>query len=89
MQPNNPVAIGPYLCGRDSELLLIAGPCALQIESAFEIARRLKEIVERLERRGYPVQLVFKGSFDKANRTSAKSWRGLGLEAGLALLDEI
>ena len=89
MKPNNPVTIGPARCGRDEELTLIAGPCVLQVETSLEIALRLREIVERLRDRDVRVQLIFKGSFDKANRTSVDSWRGPGLERGLDLLQEI
>jgi 2-dehydro-3-deoxyphosphooctonate aldolase (KDO 8-P synthase) len=82
---NNPAEIGPYRCGRGCALLLIAGPCV--IESAaltLSIARRLKQIVA-----GLPVQLVFKASFDKANRTSGAAFRGAGLAAGLEILASV
>lgn len=83
--PNNPAQIGPYLVGRGRPLLLIAGPCVLETEDlALAIAHRLAEIAARHE-----VSLVFKASFDKANRTSGDSFRGLGLEAGLAMLDAV
>lgn len=83
--PENPVTIGPYRCGRGQPLLIIAGPCVLEEEAtALEIARRLKADLA-----GLPVQLVFKASFDKANRTSVDSYRGPGLEAGMAILDTI
>jgi 2-dehydro-3-deoxyphosphooctonate aldolase (KDO 8-P synthase) len=82
---NNPATIGPYRCGRGQPLLLIAGPCVIESEElTLSIARRLKEIVA-----GQPVQLVFKASFDKANRTSASAFRGSGLEAGLEVLAEV
>ncbi|MCE9545128.1 MAG: 3-deoxy-8-phosphooctulonate synthase [Planctomycetia bacterium] len=83
--PDNPVQIGPHRCGRGQPLLLIAGPCVLESEAlALEIARRLVEITRPL-----PVQLVFKASFDKANRTSAAAFRGPGLEEGLRILKRI
>jgi 2-dehydro-3-deoxyphosphooctonate aldolase (KDO 8-P synthase) len=83
--PKNPALVGPYRCGRGQPLLLIAGPCVIERdELTLSIARRLKEIVA-----GLPVQLVFKASFDKANRTSGEAYRGAGLEAGLAVLDKI
>jgi 2-dehydro-3-deoxyphosphooctonate aldolase (KDO 8-P synthase) len=83
--PNNPAQIGPYTVGRDRPLLLIAGPCVLETqELALEIARRLADIAAR-----HDVSLVFKASFDKANRTSGGSFRGHGLEAGLAMLDVV
>src|SRR5262245_49316462 len=79
---NNPAAIGPYECGRFRPLLLIAGPCVIESEElALSIALRLKEIVA-----GLAVQLVFKASFDKANRTSGAAFRGAGMEAGLEIL---
>lgn len=66
-------------------MLLIAGPCVIESEDlALSIASRLKEIAL-----GLPVQLVFKASFDKANRTSGGAFRGAGLDAGLAILDRV
>jgi 2-dehydro-3-deoxyphosphooctonate aldolase (KDO 8-P synthase) len=80
-----PVAVGPYRCGPGQPLLVIAGPCVLEDEaSALLIARRLRQIAT-----GLPIQLVFKASFDKANRTSIDSYRGPGLERGLAILREV
>jgi 2-dehydro-3-deoxyphosphooctonate aldolase (KDO 8-P synthase) len=82
---NNPAKIGQYQCGRGKPLLLIAGPCVIESrELTLSIARRLKEIVA-----GLPVQLVFKASFDKANRTSGEAFRGAGLAAGLAVLADV
>src|SRR5438094_1500984 len=79
---NNPANVGPYACGRGQPLLLIAGPCVIESEElTLSIAHRLKSIVA-----GLPVQLVFKASFDKANRTSGAAFRGSGMEAGLAIL---
>lgn len=89
MTLNNPVKIGPHRCGRGEPLLLIAGPCVLERETAPQIAARLREIVDELATEGVPLQLVFKGSFDKANRTSVGSFRGLGLDEGLKLLAKI
>ena len=83
--PENPINIGPYRCGRGQPLLLIAGPCVIESEEAtLAIASRLKEIVA-----GLPVQLVFKASFDKANRTSVDSYRGPGLKRGLEILEAV
>ena len=85
IQPNNPAHIGPYACGLGQPLLLIAGPCVVESEDlCLSIARRLKEIVA-----GQKVNLVFKASFDKANRTSGSAFRGAGLEAGLAVLAKV
>lgn len=83
--PENPATIGPYRCGGGQPLLVIAGPCVIEDESlTLSIARRLKEIAVEL-----PVQMVFKASFDKANRTSVESYRGPGLERGLAILQRV
>ncbi len=83
--PNNPAKIGPYRCGRGEKLLLIAGPCVIEsLELTLSIAHRLSEITDRR-----PVQLVFKASFDKANRTSAEAFRGHGLEQGLDVLERV
>ncbi|MEX0714909.1 MAG: 3-deoxy-8-phosphooctulonate synthase, partial [Pirellulales bacterium] len=80
--PENPATIGPYRCGGNQPLLVIAGPCVIENEElTLSIAAELKRICQHL-----PVQLVFKASFDKANRTSVDAFRGLGLEAGLAIL---
>src|SRR5438552_15690572 len=82
---NNPASIGPHRCGRGQPLLLIAGPCVIESEElTLSIAHRLKEVVA-----GMPAQLVFKASFDKANRTSGGAFRGAGLEAGLAGLERV
>jgi len=81
--PNNPATIGPYRCGHGQSLLLVAGPCVLEDEAgALKIAEELQVACA-----GLPVQLVFKASFDKANRTSVESYRGPGLQSGLAILD--
>jgi 2-dehydro-3-deoxyphosphooctonate aldolase (KDO 8-P synthase) len=65
--------------------LLIAGPCVIETEElTLSIARRLKKIAG-----GLPLQLIFKASFDKANRTSASAYRGSGLEAGLRVLQKV
>ncbi len=82
VMPENPATIGPYRCGRGEPLLVIAGPCVIEDEElTLTIARRLAEIAAEL-----PIQLMFKGSFDKANRTSVESYRGPGLERGLEIL---
>jgi 2-dehydro-3-deoxyphosphooctonate aldolase (KDO 8-P synthase) len=84
-ETNNPAHIGPYRCGRGGSLLLVAGPCVIEsAELTLSIARRLKDITA-----GLPVQLVFKASFDKANRTSGAAFRGAGLEAGLEVLAQV
>src|SRR5215471_1071857 len=83
--PNAIVAVGGVRFGNALPLALIAGPCALESrEHALEMATALKEIAGRLG-----IGLVYKTSFDKANRTSAASARGLGLEAALPVFAEI
>src|SRR6185312_10831670 len=85
IMPNNPATIGRYRCGPGEPLLVIAGPCVIESEAlTLEIAQRLKQLAAEL-----PIQLVFKASFDKANRTSASAFRGLGLQAGLAVLHRV
>lgn len=81
----NPVEIGPYRCGRGSPLLFIAGPCVIESEElTLFIARQLNEIA-----RAQGLQLIFKASFDKANRTSLSSFRGPGLADGLKILGRV
>ncbi|MBU6478396.1 MAG: 3-deoxy-8-phosphooctulonate synthase [Xanthomonadaceae bacterium] len=71
--------------GLDRPFFLIAGPCVVESEQLqLDAAGRLKEITRRL---GIP--FIFKSSFDKANRTSAQSFRGLGMEEGLRILSEV
>src|SRR5499427_2983340 len=83
--PRPIVAVGGVRFGNDLPLALIAGPCALESRAhALEMAAALKEIAGRLG-----IDLVYKTSFDKANRTSAASARGLGLEAALPIFAEI
>lgn len=67
------------------KLLLIAGPCVMESEEhVMMMARELKEISDRVG-----IKLVFKASFDKANRTSVTSYRGPGLKQGLEILDRV
>lgn len=83
--PENSASIGPYRCGKGQPLLVIAGPCVIESEDlTLSIAERLKRIAAEL-----PIQLVFKASFDKANRTSPGAYRGQGLEQGLAILARV
>jgi 2-dehydro-3-deoxyphosphooctonate aldolase (KDO 8-P synthase) len=71
--------------GLDQRFFLIAGPCVIESEqSALDIAGTLKEITGSL---GIP--FIYKSSFDKANRTSGSSFRGLGMEKGLAILAKV
>lgn len=71
--------------GLDRPLFLIAGPCVIESEAlALETAGRLKEIAKGLQ-----IPFIYKSSFDKANRSSAASFRGPGLEAGLRILEKV
>ncbi len=77
--------VGPYRVGTGQRLLVIAGPCVIESrELTLEIAQSLQQLTQRL-----PISLVFKASFDKANRTSLDSFRGPGLERGLEILAEV
>jgi 2-dehydro-3-deoxyphosphooctonate aldolase (KDO 8-P synthase) len=79
------IRIGHWKVGEATPLLVIAGPCVIEDESTtVAIARELHAIRERLN-----IPFVFKASYDKANRTSVRSFRGPGLVAGLDLLDFI
>src|SRR5215467_4426507 len=83
--PNPIVAVGETRFGNGLPLALIAGPCALESRAhALEMASALKEIAARAG-----IGLVYKTSFDKANRTSAKSARGLGLDQSLSIFAEV
>ena len=84
-KPNPVVSVGGVRFGNALSLSLIAGPCALESrQHALEMASALKEIAGRIG-----IGLVYKTSFDKANRTSAASARGVGLNAALPIFAEI
>jgi 2-dehydro-3-deoxyphosphooctonate aldolase (KDO 8-P synthase) len=71
--------------GLDRPFFLIAGPCAIESEAlALDTAGRLKEITSALG-----IAFIYKSSFDKANRSSHASFRGLGMERGLAILEKV
>jgi 2-dehydro-3-deoxyphosphooctonate aldolase (KDO 8-P synthase) len=81
----NPVEIGRDRCGAGQPLLFIAGPCVIESESlVLQVARRLAALRDELG-----IAVVFKSSFDKANRTSVGSYRGPGLAAGLEILEKV
>jgi 2-dehydro-3-deoxyphosphooctonate aldolase (KDO 8-P synthase) len=83
--PNPVVKVGTVEIGNAKPLSLIAGPCALESrDHALEMAAALKELTRKAG-----VGLIYKTSFDKANRTSANSARGLGLELALPIFAEI
>jgi 2-dehydro-3-deoxyphosphooctonate aldolase (KDO 8-P synthase) len=80
-----PVAIGDIVCGPESPLMWIAGPCVIESHDlTLEIADRLREMADNLA-----VPLIFKASFDKANRTSGRSFRGPGLCEGMRTLEAV
>jgi len=83
--PTKLIQVGNVSIGGDGPLAVIAGPCVIESrESALRHAAALKE---RADRVGVPY--VFKASYDKANRSSIDSFRGLGLDKGLAILAEV
>lgn len=83
--PDNPIQIGELSCGAEQPLLFIAGPCVIESEAlVLDVAKRLADWAEQ-----FGWQLVFKSSFDKANRTSFHSFRGPGLEHGLDILAKV
>ncbi|MGC9954744.1 MAG: 3-deoxy-8-phosphooctulonate synthase [Rhizomicrobium sp.] len=85
VQPNATVKVGSVEVGNARKLAIIAGPCQLESRAhAFEMASALKEIAAKAG-----VGLIYKTSFDKANRTSANTARGMGLEQALPIFKEI
>lgn len=77
--------LGPIVVGRGRPLVLIAGPCVIESEEhSLRLAERIAAIARRVE-----LPLVFKASYDKANRSSIASFRGPGLEAGLRILARV
>ncbi|WP_334176974.1 3-deoxy-8-phosphooctulonate synthase [Pseudoxanthobacter sp.] len=85
LQPATVVSLGPVRFGNALPLALIAGPCQMESrDHALEVALELKAIAARLG-----IGLVFKASFDKANRTSLSGRRGIGLEGALPVFAEI
>jgi 2-dehydro-3-deoxyphosphooctonate aldolase (KDO 8-P synthase) len=74
-----------FNAGLDQPLFLIAGPCVIESrQMAFDTAGQLKEICAKLG-----INFIYKSSYDKANRSSGKSFRGLGMDTGLAILAEV
>jgi 2-dehydro-3-deoxyphosphooctonate aldolase (KDO 8-P synthase) len=85
MQPNSHVKVGAATFGNDLPFTLIAGPCQLESRAhAFDMAGMLVEIAKRLG-----IGLVYKTSYDKANRTSLNAARGVGLDQALAIFDDL
>lgn len=82
-----PVPVGnSVVCGAtDQPLVIIAGPCVIESrELTMRIAEHLRQVTE-----GLSLPLIFKASFDKANRTSSAAFRGLGMEQGLSVLADV
>src|SRR5271157_400493 len=85
VQPNATVKVGSVEIGNAKKLAIIAGPCQLESRAhAFEMASALKEMAAKAG-----VGLIYKTSFDKANRTSGTSARGMGLELALPIFADI
>jgi len=79
------VKVGDILIERGSPLVLISGPCVIEdYDTTFKIASYLKDLTRQLD-----IPLIFKASYDKANRTSINSYRGPGLIDGLKILENI
>ena len=85
MKKNNVVSIGDIELGQGKRIVLFSGPCV--IESAESVVRHAKAIKKIAEAVGMP--FVFKASFDKANRSSARSFRGPGIAEGLKILRQV
>ena len=85
MTKQHHIPLQNFKIGNDLPFVLIAGPCALESKDhAFDMAGALKEMTQKL---GIP--LIYKSSFDKANRTSLKAGRGMGIEKGLPIFEEL
>ncbi|RWA64332.1 3-deoxy-8-phosphooctulonate synthase [Mesorhizobium sp.] len=85
LAPNPSVTVGNVVFSNAAPLSLIAGPCQLESrQHAFDMAGALKELTDRLG-----IGLVYKTSYDKANRTSLSATRGAGLEAALPVFDDL
>jgi 2-dehydro-3-deoxyphosphooctonate aldolase (KDO 8-P synthase) len=83
--PNNPATIEKVRIGLGQALTVIAGPCVLE---SYDLAARIAESLSNLCLK-YNLGFVFKASFDKANRTSLESYRGLGIDEGLQIMQRI
>lgn len=82
IETNNPITVKNFNVGKNNPLFIIAGPCVIENDNILlEIADVLRNIADK-----YPINLIFKASFDKANRTSIDSFRGIGIEQGLEAL---
>ncbi|TPI57724.1 3-deoxy-8-phosphooctulonate synthase [Mesorhizobium sp. B3-1-3] len=85
LAPNSSITVGKVVFANNAPLSLIAGPCQLESrQHAFDMAGALKELTERLG-----IGLVYKTSYDKANRTSLSATRGAGLDAAMPIFDDL
>ena len=85
MTAQHHIPLHNFEIGNDLPFVLIAGPCALESKDhAFDMAGQLKEMTQKLG-----ISLIYKSSFDKANRTSLKGGRGMGMEKGLPIFAEL
>lgn len=85
MTLNKSVHVGSLTIANNLPFTLIAGPCQIEsLEHALKTAQQLKDVCEK-----YNIGLIYKSSFDKANRTSIQTQRGLGMEQGLDILNEV
>ena len=84
-EPSRTVRVGDIAIGNNLPFVLIAGPCQIESRShALDIAHALREIGDRTG-----VRIIYKSSYDKANRTSASAARGIGMDAGLQILSDV
>lgn len=84
-KPNSTVTVGKVKFSNSAPLSIIAGPCQMESrDHAFDMAGKIKEITEKLG-----IGFVYKSSFDKANRTSLNSKRGIGLEKAMDVFDDL
>ncbi|RWB70050.1 MAG: 3-deoxy-8-phosphooctulonate synthase [Mesorhizobium sp.] len=85
LAPNSSVTVGKVVFANDAPLSLIAGPCQLESrQHAFDMAGALKELTDQLG-----IGLVYKTSYDKANRTSLSATRGAGLDTAMPIFDDL
>ncbi|QEL16583.1 3-deoxy-8-phosphooctulonate synthase [Limnoglobus roseus] len=85
MPATRTVTVGPHTVGGGKPLLFILGPCVIEsLDHTLRIAETLRKYADELK-----ISVVFKASFDKANRSSGKSFRGVGLEAGVRVLETV
>lgn len=85
LEKTREIKVGNFTIGGKQRFTLIAGPCAIESEEmSIKVATKIKEICDRLG-----INYIFKSSFDKANRSSIHSFRGVGMEEGLRILQKV